>query len=279
MRKITHAELQKKLTEMLEVFDNFCTQHQIEYCLTYGTLLGAVRHQGFIPWDDDVDVFMKRKDYNRFIELWKLEQTNNSKLTNQYKLWVLDDIKNPFYNFISKIYDTQTHLVETLPCKTKINYGLFLDIFVLDNVPDDPVELQKFVRKHHRYRHWGRLFQKHNYLGLNDIAEKTKFKFIPSFSFFTNKFNAMSSSIKDEDTRFVSVLGLTHRKRYLEYVFAREYFSKTVRVPFEHLSLPIPSGYDAFLTQVYGDYMTIPPEEDRVTHSIEVYLRDDAETK
>ena len=114
--------------EILDVFDKVCRDNNLKYSLAYGTLLGAVRHQGFIPWDDDIDVMMPRKDYDRLLEIW------NSQVTNEY---IIQNYKTDFdyTNNFSKIRKNHTTFLQSEDEKNKkYHKGLFIDVFPIDRV-------------------------------------------------------------------------------------------------------------------------------------------------
>ena len=114
-------EMQTRLREMMQSFHGFCVKHNLRYYLVAGTCLGAVRHKGFIPWDDDIDVGMPRADYNRFIELVKTE-----KMGENYA--VEDPLENDDYIYaFAKMYDTSTTLIENTA--NKLKRGIYIDIF------------------------------------------------------------------------------------------------------------------------------------------------------
>lgn len=128
MKKLTIEDAKQIELEILDYIDTLCKKHNINYIINYGTLIGAVRHEGFIPWDDDIDLSMPREDYQRFINIFQKEKS-------KYKLLSLETDKNYFNNFI-KIIDSTTKIIDTRNTKT-YESGVFIDIFPMDRF-DDP---------------------------------------------------------------------------------------------------------------------------------------------
>lgn len=127
MKKLTLDEVKKIQLEILAYIDSFCKKNNISYFINYGTLLGAVRHKGFIPWDDDIDISMDREHYNMFIEKFNQD-------SSKYKILSLDTDKTYFNNFI-KVVDTTTKIVDNRNYKT-FSCGVFVDIFPMDKFND-----------------------------------------------------------------------------------------------------------------------------------------------
>ena len=128
-------DLQNKLLDMFKWFHAFCVENELRYFALGGTMLGAARHQGFIPWDDDIDVGMPRKDYERFIALCK------GKIFDKYCIESVDTTNTDYFYGYAKVYDTSTTLIE----KTRVNIkrGIYLDVFPLDGVGDDKTDIKE----------------------------------------------------------------------------------------------------------------------------------------
>lgn len=156
MKRITDiAELRKVQTGILDDIHRFCTANGIMYFLSCGTLIGAVRHKGYIPWDDDLDLYMPRKDYDRFVKLY-------TDAGGRYRVLDPKKEKNYFYTF-AKVVDTRTLLVETETEGYQI--GVYVDIFPVDYVSDNEAERQRiFKRKRLLYKIRRCKISKRNYL-------------------------------------------------------------------------------------------------------------------
>ena len=268
MRQLTVEETKKIAVDILEVVARFCEGRGIKYWLDYGTLLGAVRHKGFIPWDDDIDIGMLRPDYDRF-----MKEFNG--YNSRYEFRCIEN--NPdFVRGFGRVFDTCTLTIwENME---NIRYGVDIDIFVHDNAPDD----DKAAEKMYRCRDF---YNKMNFLRLTDIfsnaggnilrrlcvyAFRTIIRIFP-IGYFPRKLAENSKRYSHEDTRRIG--------EFVEYYYSlvsREAVSSFVDLEFEGKKYKAPIGYDELLTQYYGDYMTPPPPEQRVRHHLFTgYMKDE----
>ena len=135
-------KLQKKELEIMKYFNNFCEENNIKYYLAYGTLIGAVRHHGFIPWDDDVDIFVSGEDF------LKLKEVFNKKIHNNKYFYQTLQTENNYYLLWDKVRLNDTIFVEEGWENNDINNGIFIDIFPLLEYPDTEKEEKKFIRKY-----------------------------------------------------------------------------------------------------------------------------------
>lgn len=228
--------------DMLYKFMNICNKHNLKWWVDGGTLLGAVRHKGFIPWDDDIDVFMLREDYDKFIDIAKTEITGNYFLQTDWT----DDTW--FCHAKMRRTDTTAILDKDLSAKFNFNQGIFIDIFPFDNVPDNEIEYNFFINELYliktemlslRSRWW--LYEKNNeelYKRCLDLRDEYEIK--------RRKYNNLKCS-------HVANLGLPSiipdvRKKISE-------LNAYTYMPFEMLTVPVPGGYDSILKRLYGDYM------------------------
>lgn len=258
--------IQSRLCEMLGWFHSYCEEHNLTYYAVGGTLLGAVRHKGFIPWDDDVDVAMPREDYNRLISLmygggndggvYVLEQPLSNK-----------DFVYPF----CKLYDTRTTLTEHTRYNT--TRGLYLDIFPLDGAGDSERESVKIFKKINGKINWlntkicavrkGRAFYKNAAIILSRMLPgKSAQRLIREL----NEQCSSRSFYKDEYV--CNFFGNWYEKELAK----REWFGKPELYAFENITVCGPRDAHSYLTRVYGDYMKLPPEEKRVSHHDYVYI-------
>ena len=268
MKKLNLDELKKIQVEILDVVDDFCKKNKIKYWLDCGTLLGAVRHSGYIPWDDDIDIGMLRDDYNKFMNLFN--QKNS-----RYKL-LCNELDKDFLYPIGKVVDTNTILYEP-DKKTGLKLNVNIDVFVYDNAPDDDKECTKMFKRRDKY---GKLRFSMIYPDKYDHTSFKKrftrfflrvyFSFLPK-NYYTKKI--INNSKKNVDKTTSKVGNFTS---VAKACFDKNIFKKFINLEFEKKKYPVPIGYNEYLTNFYGDYMTLPPVEKRVGHhKFEAYLLDE----
>ncbi len=256
-KKINEKDYKSILLQVLVNFDSFCRKHNISYSLAYGSMLGAIRHKGFIPWDDDIDIFMLREEYDKFVKLWN---ESSNLLKDNYELWGIDDEKNFFYGHLVKFFDKNTLLIE----KTKnhiIEYGIFIDIFILEDISSDQKKAEKQQKKYKFYRKLLSHLFKHGKI-LNILANRFSKK-IPSIYFVLDKVKKIT---EQERSNCVSVYAPVDRN-----IYNRDSFEKFILTTFENYEFPVSLDYDLILKKQYGNYLELPPEEERIGHHIEAY--------
>jgi lipopolysaccharide cholinephosphotransferase len=264
MKKIGLEEQKRIQLEMLVDFDRFCTEHQLRYYLHCGTLLGAVRHQGYIPWDDDIDVSMPRWDYEQFIRLY-----NEQRVNPDYE--VISFLQNPdFYLPFAKLIHRRTQLAEAVDSDLKL--GIYLDIFPLDNMGDTKEEAKRLFDEVYVLR------QKLIVQNLKLIKERSLYKNIAIFfmKLFAgkNKRRGLIRQIDEKCRKYESekigrYIAVNCAANYGEKeIMPGEWYEDYIVVPFEEYRFRIPAGYDGNLKQFYGDYMKLPPEEKRKSHHV-----------
>lgn len=255
------SEIQQILLQVFKHFVTFCAENKIQYFAAYGTIIGAVRHNGFIPWDDDIDVFMKRKDYDRFVSL-----RNNVK--KPYKIATYLDGKSP-YPF-TKFYTTEGTIWEYahFPFIT----GPWIDVFPLDECEGtkDNATLEAFhyatwkYRKAVAYASWkeiGSDLFRGNIMGASVKIIK-KVRYAPFRKMYINQIREAEDSL-----RAVHGNGLgDYSTAVTNEVFPKSWFEKALQIPFEDTAISVPVGYHLFLSFLYGDYMQLPSEEKRKNH-------------
>ena len=269
MKELSFDELKSTAFDVLCEIDKICNENGFLYSLAYGTLLGAVRHQGFIPWDDDIDIMMPRADYLKFIDYCKNNET-------AFKIASVET--DPEYGYIfAKACDDRT-VIHYENAKWN-RYGVQVDIFPIDDLGSDLAQAKK--------RFGARRFQRELLVAWNWKTCKWNKSRSFSFNIFRLAFyclsrfasnRALASSIKKyyedpafENSDYVGIVCGAYRDRE---VMPASIYKEYTELPFENKKFRVIAEYDQYLTAVYGDYMQLPPEEKRVPrHNFKVYWK------
>ncbi len=254
--------LQMVCLDILKEIDRICKKHNILYWMEGGSMLGAVRHHGFIPWDDDLDIAMFRNDYNRFLEIAPKELNENYFLQTHQT-----DPEYPL--FFAKVRKNNTFIDERSYEELNIHKGIFVDIFPVDKMPLQMPKIKRFCFSLRTLY----LF----YITLERrVNTKTTdrffilFKMIRFFLFpvslckeyFRRKFEKkLQKYNKMKNEIYVGSLTVV---QFMKWVYKKEWFKNFKSFRFEDMDVLIPSGYHELLTNVYGDYMTPPPKEKQI---------------
>jgi lipopolysaccharide cholinephosphotransferase len=259
--------LREKEMEIFRSFIDVCKKLNLQYFVVQGTLLGAVRHQGFIPWDDDIDVGMLREDFDIFIE------KGQALLPEEF--FVQTHFTDPAYpHGFAKIRNNQTAFVETSSKNLRMNHGIFIDVFPFDYYPDGLFSKITFETKKLllRYRIRCSLFEpaaKEKTAGnfARWVMKEISKKIYPSLTEALDKQYALYKNIKKGRYRINN--GSPWGKREC---IPKEWVQTTTPVLFEGMKVAAPIKYKKYLEHVYGDYMKLPPLERRVTHHYLSYI-------
>ena len=264
MKKVTSEESKALMLAMLSAIDSFCCSNNIVYSISCGTMLGAVRHGGFIPWDDDMDIYMLRKDYQRFTSIFPEVYEDKYALVSPEKS---NKRNRPF----AKVTDVRTTSGEksSLP-------GVDIDVFPIDDVPDIDAEWEKY--RHKQIRLYKSMFFKSDKPAKNMTLLAScklylmKLLLLP----FSNKY--LVKHLSD----FAQINNNRGYKRVFECVqgmrckspFPKALFDDIIEWKFEDRIYHGFKDADQYLSLTYGDYMTLPPVEKRVCHHKEFYWMD-----
>lgn len=256
-------DVQNVQLEILREFDRICREHSLDYHVFGGTLLGAVRHNGFIPWDDDIDVGMLRKDYTKFIEVAKEDMSSN------YFLQTIETDKETQVVF-AKMRKNGTVYKEKHVQHLDVHHGIFIDIFPLDNVKTNEykgirLKITAFLYKVHIVLHKGEMEINERYRTLKKLMDRMLGN---SFSLWLKRcIDSNLAKIGDQSSEYVNHLtnGI-NKRRYDKFIYDKNLFSDIIELNFEDMKVKAPRNYDEYLKQIYGQYMEIPRKEDRVPH-------------
>lgn len=262
MDAVTLKKLQQCEAGILSFFDTFCTEHHLKYSLFAGTALGAVRHKGFIPWDDDIDVCMERNEYEKFVALWKAEKNK--------PYYFQDPEEDSSRINHAKIRKEGTVLASKEEMQTEGHHGVWLDIFPLDKIPTEKRLRKKFLfvaklrlvyTRGYPVKNRGRALK---FLSavmlilprkLQISVRKKCDKYIKKYQDRKDKYALISLASPEE-------LGI---------VFPSDMMESFHACPFEMYHFQLTDRYEKMLDVTYGDYMKLPPEEERVCrHNPEV---------
>ena len=267
--EFTPEEL-KRIQELefdaLKEIDRICRKYNLDYSLTGGTLLGAIRHKGFIPWDDDIDIAMPRDEYDKLWEICRKE------LDSKFFLQSHDTEKN-WYRLYSKIRVNDTLFKELAHSEQDIHHGIYIDIFPLDNVPNNKVlkTIQKMRFGFYKLGLSVKYINPNYRKGIKRIvAFLLKLAYCPfRISFLYEKADKCLKAYNNTDClRVINYNGAYGDRE----IFPREYFNETIDLRFEDAFFKCSKYYDQILTQLYGDYMTLPPvEKRRSLHTVVSY--------
>ncbi len=252
------SEVKKIAVEVLDAFVSFCDAHELTYFLAYGTLLGAVRHKGFIPWDDDIDVTMPRPDYQRLLELWPKE--------GKYALLECTQTEGYLYPF-AKVCDSETFIQES-GIEVSCDMGIYIDIFPLDGIQGTPEESQRTL---HQFETMEKC-RMYSMMPCKDLLKDG------SGSNFSRKL-LWQILRRIGPCRFAKWMdhraqkygysgreygGFLSTRFYTREIYPLSVLEHTTKIQFEGKWYTAPEDYDLLLSLLYGDYMQLPPKEEQV---------------
>lgn len=264
--------LQQLELKIAKEINRVCEIIGIRYFLIGGTFLGAVRHKGFIPWDDDIDVGMIREDYERFMK------EAPEYLGDEFFLQNWDTDPNYPFSF-GKLRLNGTVVVEKMNDGVEGHKGVFLDIFPYDNVPEDP-KLQKkqarniYILKKMMWikKGYGKNLQND---GIKMWLKYNGARLCTSFVSYAWIKETYSKELTKYNGRHTEKLFISCLYSYEKSCVERKWVEELANYEFEDALFPAPRDYDSFLTALYGDYMTLPPVEKRHTHEIQSLILED----
>lgn len=253
--------IQEKSLEMALYFKKICDENQLLFYFCGGCCIGSIRHEGFIPWDDDVDVFMPRKDYEKLKKIWKRKAD-----TSRYAIENSDE-KHIDHNLFLNIRDNTTTFIRPYQTELDISHGLILDVLPLDGCPSN-----RFRRKLQLI--WAMIYSIYraqlipeNHGKLMAFIGRIALGLIPSEKMRYRIWHLAEKQMtkyRIEDCEYVTEL--CAGVHYMKNEYPKKAFEKAVLKRFEGYDMPVPAGYDDYLRIAFGDYMTLPPKEKQVAH-------------
>lgn len=270
--EVSKQEIRNVSLDIFEKILDISKKLNIHVWVMYGTLIGAVRHKGFIPWDDDFDLVMKRDDYNKFVNYCI---TNKNELSPYYIDHYSCNKNYPFY--ISRICDPNYELeFDNLSYKS----GIFIDLYPLDGMGND-ISYWRDTHNVNFYTKKIRFFQdliwyrnyKHSFIGDSFLKKLLHYSLgcyakTRSNYYWFSKLDKIAATFDWDNSKFVAPVAWDTRVCAVQ----RCWFDKTVWLSFENIEVPVPSDYDKILKEIYGDYMQLPPVNKRkATHYYKAY--------
>ncbi len=265
MKELSLRDIQMGSLEILKKISEICVEQDLTYYLAYGTLIGAIRHKGFIPWDDDIDLWMPRDDYNRLIQYFMVNERN----LFPFKLFSIYNNSDYPYE-ISRISDVRYKLV--VDNEKPYGIGLFVDIYPLDGVGNSPKEFTKLKKRATKYSSLCFLSSRLKYEKGNTKGRFKQAIKLPAFVFsklmgkehWINCLERMAQDCNYEDSSYIGSLVWGHDG--IKAIFPKSWFEDVSVVMFEGQAFNAPKYYHKVLKRLYGDYMSIPPKNKQVAH-------------
>lgn len=263
--ELTIKETQAVSLEILHTVAEICETQGLRYALIYGTLIGAVRHHGYIPWDDDVDIMMPRPDYEKLLAYWKVHGSEYPHLR------VFNRKECPEYPYMITRISDDRYVIE-MENEKPFGMGIFIDIYPYDGLGNTKKEAVHYglkgdrlsslcyqaTRDHFAIETTTSLFRKIIKYPVYRISK------LIGKDYFQNRLEKLAGVKKYDKSEYVGcVIWLSWGEKD---IFPRKWFEETVMMPFDKYEFRVPKYYDEVLRHEYGDYMQLPPEKDRIGH-------------
>ena len=248
-------KLQLTQLEILKVIDAFCRDHGIQYSLYAGSLLGAVRHHGFIPWDDDLDICMARQEYNRFVRLWYKEGPQEYLIQNK-------ELEPQFSQSFTKIRKDQTTFLQYESEKGRYHTGIFVDVFPIDRIPEGRLRRWVFRTDCLFYQLYTREFIPPQAGRITKLVTAFLLKISSDKSRKKRRKRHFKRIVRYNQSRELSTIAI-ETVGTLNQLFPADMMDVYTELPFEDMSCMCIKEWDAYLKEKFGNYMQLPPEEEQ----------------
>ena len=256
-------EFREVLLRTLGSFMDFCSRNGLRWYLAYGGAIGAVRHKGMVPWDDDIDVYMPREDYEKLLKMDAFPDGYGILAARR------GDYDVPF-SYI-KYVDRRTSLQEMW--KYRVDTGVFVDVFPLDSCDGDVSAIDAFRKKYlkifqlykrgtrkYRFEDWKQSWKRLDFHAICvAVIDRCILRYLRYW--YRSRFNKMDESLAGSEGDYYVSLGSPYPT--FKEIYSKEWFKDTATMQFDGLEVQLPAGYDSLLRQIYGDYMQMPPEDKR----------------
>lgn len=267
-KRISLEQQRQIQLDILKNIDCFCKDNSINYSLAFGTLIGAVRHRGYIPWDDDIDILMTRENYEKFRSLYKSSK------------YPLVDLKNDDTHPVpmGKVYDSNTYFYYRKRIRRK--YGLFIDVFPFDPVPENTDERYSWLKRVKKYIRYN-TYKNNSFSYILSLSTVKEMVWASVVKFFSNRskihknLEELYTKYKYSESQFLSVPAvMVMTKENQSKLFPKSLFEQYTSIEFEGNLFQCIKDYDTFLKIYYGNYMELPPVEQQIgKHEIVAYYK------
>lgn len=258
------------ITDILRFYIAFCKKHRLRYFIAYGSAIGAARHHGMIPWDDDIDVVMPRPDFERFLQLCRHEDLGHFEIVSPFNT---PGYPLPFY----KLCDKNTTLWESE--EYRCVHGMYIDIFIYDGMADDRAEAERCRKRYTKCWNWFAVASSYysadrirRDLAAGKVADLALyFLFSLNRGFFRRRLlkrmYAITHKYRYDDCKMI----VKYPPGYDEFI-PKAWIEETTEIAYEDLMVTVPKDYTRWLNHYFGDYTQLPPEEQRHPHHLIAYV-------
>lgn len=243
LEKLSQEEVRRIQIEITNYLKEVCKQYNLRYYMGGGTLLGAVRHKGYIPWDDDIDIIMPMQDYLKFLDILKEDE--------RYEILSIYNHPDTYFNFFSRLIDKQT-VMKTWEYPFLMTGGVSIDVFPLVGLPYNAKEVQSFFN---RIRNRNSRFI-NSFISFSEETEEVK-------QYRAKLRDEIISMMKQYDFDTSTQAGYILSRYWEKDIMPREIYDNTIEMQFEDEIFAAPAGYHIYLESFFGDYMQLPPESER----------------